>query len=248
MPEPALLERDRPTLGPRYVEVTHNVWSGQHPASVHDNLQHLVDDCTRIAGEPPHAVKVQEGLRYERTIPGYERIAHDEGHRELSNCILFVRKAGVTVHRDFELGGDEPWIVVRYGTRKEPRLYPGATISLDAGGPRIDTVVVHRVPARGHNDEAWAEEHHGLVAYADRRANRHPNRALSLGGDWNGRGNDPRPLSVPALAREIDADVRLRGIDGFLTRGFTGRVHQLSGKYGSDGHQPVLFIGHPTAA
>lgn len=238
MPE-QLLDR-----APKVIEVTHNIWSGQNPKDVHDNLQRLVEDCARIAGDEPHAVKVQEGKRYERCIPGYERITDDTGHPENSNCILFVRRRGVTIHRDFEIAGDEPWVVVRYNTDKQPRIYPGATYSV-GDGPKLDSVVVHRVPARGHNDDAWADEHRELVDFADRRHNRRPDRPLIFGGDWNGRRGDPRPLSIDALAKEIGGDVRLKGIDGFVTRNMTGRVHELSGKYGSDGHKPVLFIGRP---
>jgi hypothetical protein len=116
-----------------------------------------------------------------------------------------------------------------------PHCYPGVGIETREG--RAVILGVHRVPSRRVNVEAWQAEHRDLRSWGRART-----RPIVMGGDWNGRASETDPFSVPTLADEIGAETHLRGIDGYLTRGFTvGPVRKLDRRYGSDAHHPVVI-------
>lgn len=231
--------RSRTPLTPeaRLLVVTHNVWSGQSPKSVRDNLSRLVVDVAARWDEKPHVLLLQEAKRFDGTLTGYVRVAHDGGHADNSNCVMLVRADVGIRFPSREVTNSENWVVVSHDKTHPPRVWPAPTLIYP---PTVewDVVDVHRVPARGANDDAWAAEHQAIVDYADQRPDGRP---LVLGGDWNGKTDDPRPLSITALAGQIDARVRVKGIDGFLLRDCAGEAVKLPDKYGSDHHKPVVI-------
>lgn len=217
--------------------VTFNGWSGNR--DWRGNLTDLADDTSM-----PHVIATQETYRFDGNVPGYER--HDitePGNPRAGNCVLFVRHRGVTICRERDIDVEGPgWVGPKHGIQQPPRDFTGLSILTEEDGQRWDVLNVHRTWTHNlrTNMGAWAAEHRELVDFADRRHRAAPGRPLVMLGDWNGRKSDPRPLSVSGLAKAIGADVRLRRIDGALTRDCEGRAKRLPGRYGSDGHHPVL--------
>lgn len=213
--------------------VTFNAWVGQDPRDLAQHLEELAHDTDR-----PEVIAVQEAKRYGGSIPGYERVAASMKHLEDRSCLLLVRRRGVKIHRERELRIVGPWWTGPHGDRHPPRVYPGVGIETPEG--RAVVLNVHRTPIRNSGKPgvagSWAAEHVQLRAWLNDRTT-HPAAAV---GDWNGRESDTEPMSVSDLAQQTRTDLRLRGIDGALTKGFEGRTRKLDQKYGSDGHHPVV--------
>lgn len=226
-----------PPHNPELRVATFNVWVGQSPARLEENLTRLAKDTDR-----PHVIALQEAKRYNGTIRGYVRHAVAEpGNPEADNCVLLIRK-DVTIHRDRDIDVDGPvWVGPKHGLVHPSKDFPALTIGVD--GQRWDVVDVHRAWTGGlrRNLGAWRAEHEALIGFADRRHHKTPDRPLVMAGDWNNRASDPRPLGVAALAEHVGGRLLMRGIDGALVRGCTGRAKELGDKYGSDGHHPVVI-------
>ncbi len=219
--------------------VTFNVWTGQHPEALRDNLGQLVDDTEKLTRRPLTALALQEAKRFDGTLPGFTRVACDEGPPDSSEVVLLVRKHGVKLLHEHTVRVDDPagrWVGPKHGRRHPPHVWPGATIE-DETGQRWVLLAVHRLAGRGRNPEAWAAEHATLVKWANTR---HEGRPLGMFGDWNSRAYDPRRLSVGFLARDIRAETHLKGIDGAVVRDCRATARKLRSKYGSDAHRPVL--------
>lgn len=220
--------------------VTWNAWVGQSADELIENAGELLRDTGF-----PVVLATQETWRLRRPIPGYKRFAADGGHPENASCQLHVRR-GVKVLNDFFLRPGGPnWVGPKHGLVHPPRVFPGVT--LVHAKQLWDVVCLHRVPGGPdalpmRNREAWRHEDERLQAFADHRARRRPERNLLLLGDWNNGAGDRSPLSVRDLAKRIDAEMALEEVDGALVRGHEGKVRtrKLSGRYGSDNHEPVV--------
>lgn len=203
------------------IAATFNVWVGQHPVKLHRRLKEMVEDT-----EGPAVVATQESKRYHWTIPGYTRV----GGSGDSN-LLFVHKRKAKLRRIKYIKTKGPWWKgPRHGIWHPPHKYPAAKVRTEDGVAWF--VSVHRVP--GGNPRNRLAEADALVKFC----NKPWRKNVVLLGDWNERDND---ADLNALAKQIGADIRLRGIDGALTRGLKGRTRRLPKKYGSDTHRPVVL-------
>lgn len=215
--------------------VSFNVWVGQEPEKLRRNLVELVDDLTFERTGPPHILSLQEAKRYSGTIPGYERVAVDDGHPDDAGCVLLVRKRGVEItHRHVVRAEGPRWRGPKHGLMHEPKVFPGVTIVHD--GQAWVVLGIHRIPNRAMNPEASYAETKAVVDWATTRK---PGRPMAMVGDFNGSAND---ADIIRLANATGTNVTLRGIDGALHRNV--RVQsavRISQQYGSDGHRPVVL-------
>jgi hypothetical protein len=217
--------------------VTHNIWVGQPPARARENLSRLARNT-----KMPHVLALQEARRFNGSIKGYDRYAVEEsGNPEADNCVLLVRE-DVEVFRDRSIDVIGPvWIGPKHDIPHPPRDFPGRSLRVE--GERVDVLNVHRTPGGPWSRVAasWRAEHAALMKWADQRDEEAPDRPLAMVGDHNGRAGDPRKFGLPDLAKRIDGKLLMKGIDGAIIRGCTGKAVELDDKYGSDGHHPVLL-------
>lgn len=227
--------------------VTHNIWVGNKDPR--GNLIRLRDDTAAITGTRPHAIVLQEAKRFRGTIPGYDRHACDEHGDECRSTVVLVRDRGVDVTRARFLHVDGPdWVGPKHGDPHEPRTFPDLTLEVhdEHGDQRWDLLGVHRTPGGPNphiavNGRSWAAEHDEIVGWADHRQERHEGRPFLIVGDHNDRAGTLEPRSLGRLAADIDATAKMRGIDGALVHGARATAEELPGRYGSDGHQPVII-------
>lgn len=221
--------------------ITFNMWVGNKDPR--QNLTNLVDACHKQFGYKPDALSIQEAKTWHGTIPGYNRVAADvPGRPESDSTILLVRT-------DHKLGRDRTlvvtgpdWVGPKHDLRHEPRVFPGRSISVR--GRAWDLLGIHRTPGgpTSRNAASWKAEDEDLVAWEERADENRPKRAAAWVGDWNDRTGTIHRLSVSSLARRVDGDLRMRGIDGAIGLGCeVTRAHEFSGLFGGDGHNPVLF-------
>ena len=225
--------------------VAFNVWSGQRPDDLRDNLLDLVEDA-----ELPEVLALQECKNFRGTIHGYRRVALDTGHRENANTILLVRNTTRILKAKYLRVDGPVWIGPKHGIKHPPRVFPWI-VAQDPGGDIFDIMGIHRTPGGPYphikvNAESWAAEDRELAAWFARREARAPGRPRVALGDWNNRTIDLRDLSVRDLAKRVGADLRLKGIDGALVVNATSRrARKLPSLYGSDGHRPVIVTARP---
>lgn len=226
---PVVKEKDRLRV------VSHNMYVGNKDPK--GNLTRLAENTDA------DVIVVQEAKNWHGTIPGYERFVADSDRPEADSTILLVRKKDTEVHRErsIEVGGPD-WIGPKHDLRHKPRVFPAA--SIEVRGRRWDVIGIHRNPGGpdSRNEDAWRAEDKALVEWEARREEHRPKRPAVLAGDWNDRKATKHPVSVSSLAKRLGGDLRLRGIDGAIAIGADGiHVKELPGRYGSDGHNPVVI-------
>lgn len=224
--------------------VSFNAWSAGNR-----NLRHRLCDLVEDAGGPD-VIACQEMKNYRGSIPGYRRVALDEGHRENANCVLFVSRRLTLVREGYVRVGGPEWVGPKHNLRHPPRVFPWAVVE-SQDGQRFDVMSAHRVwtgPFRRRNMGAWRAEDAALVGWVGRRQAKHPGRLMVVNADWNGRTFDLRRYGLPDLAERLrrlpgvrGVALAVKGIDGALVvNGAHVGVRKLPGRYGSDGHRPVL--------
>jgi hypothetical protein len=174
----------------------------------------------------PEVLCLQEA-RFVGQVFGYERISADD----LS--VLVREDLKIRHKRLLEVDGPS-WRGPHLGIKHPARRFPGVTFETE--NEVWDVLDVHRTPSRQINEESWEAEHHALRRWANRRHNR-----VVMAGDWNGRVDDPRPLSVGDLATETNGHTFMRGIDGAIVRKGRATSRKLQSQYGSDAHRPVVI-------
>lgn len=221
--------------------VTHNLHSaGNTPDSVDRHLERLARDTGM-----PELLVASEAFKVRGSIPGYDRVGPEwsRDKDECSTIVLVRRKHGISIRRDRTIKVDGPdWYW--NGNRREPRLLVDFT--LDADEQRWDGLAVHRTPGGPRagivaNRASWAAEDAAIAAWFARRDRRFDRPTFAF-GDWNDRATTVHPLGVRGLARRVDADLALKGIDGGIVAGARARSRKLDGRYGSDAHRPVVTI------
>jgi hypothetical protein len=241
--------RPRLELGELSV-VTFNAWTGQTDRGLRDNLVNMVGDVAALqGGVKPHAVVLQEVWDWDGSIPGYDRYAADPadfpGRKgrdadEVRSTTVLVRERGVDVRRaDYiEVHGPD-WRGPKHGLHHRPRVFPDLTLVVPDSGRPWDLLAGHRTPGGPRagikaNRASWAAEDAEIADWFQRRG---PQVA---GMDWNNTGSDRGPLTVHDLARRVGGKYLLAGIDGFMFVDARGHIHELPGRYGGDGHRPVV--------
>ena len=215
---------------------SHNIHSvGQSPEEMRRNLLCLVDEVEAELNAGLDVLALQEAKRFDGTLPGFRRIAKDEGHDEHSNNVLLVRR-GLEVTRTFfvEPGGPD-WIGPKHGDRHPPRVFPGVRLRKDRQPWAV--LDVHGIPNRSRNPVAAGAEWAALTEWYNGRRRGLP--VLGL-GDWNGRRTD---ISMLRFARRTKSRLYLKGIDGAVARDCRVKgLVELDGLFGSDAHQPVAGV------
>ena len=212
--------------------VTHNVWVGQPPAKLKANLRRLIK-ATAVDDEPPVAIALQEAHRLNDDLPGYRRFWIPGSDDDRNNQLL-IRREGVKVHREHLVHAPHPWIGPKHQQRHDPRRSPGATIEVDDRHWII--LATHLIPNDGRNPMAADGEWDSLTVWANGRME---DRPLVMLADWNSRKDSP---DLRRFAHRTNTEIHLKGIDGALTRNCrVDRIKELDGKYGSDGHNPVVL-------
>ena len=232
--------------------VTFNKWIGQRQVLANRNLRRLA----RKLGKPLFIV-LQEAQNFDGTIPGYrayrcteQGLTSDDTYR----AIVILVHESVRVKAAFARsvpGGDWVW---KAGA-KEARVWVRLVCELE--GEVFEVWGGHRIPGGPmagivSNRKAWAAEHRFLVEWILRVKQKHPNRPIFIGADWNSHRDDNphHSASLAELAHRVGGRWFLRGIDGFLVIAGRGlpqppkrrrRVRKLLGKFGSDGHRPVVL-------
>jgi endonuclease/exonuclease/phosphatase (EEP) superfamily protein YafD len=221
-----------PANGERVIRLaTHNVYVGnKHPAA---DLAKLAKDAAR-----PHAIAVQEARHLTRPPHGYQRVALDEPpHPDHLGTQLLVRDDVPVIRRRVLPCGGPWWTGPKHSLRHPPPIHVGATV--EVAGIRWDLLSVHGVwtgPRDRNTDTRRAELRalrEWMLARQDRNDGTRPVIPL---GDWNARAAD-----LTELAHVTHARIALEGIDGALAVNVAHvSTRELPGRYGSDGHQPVL--------
>lgn len=218
--------------------VTHNVWVGQRADQLRANVNRLIRDTA------PHILNLQEAARFGGTVPGYRRHAADDHPRPYAAmCVQLVRR-DLTIVRRGVMVINGPWWTGPHSDQprnQPPRVYPWLCVARDDETPWY-VLNVHRTWT-GHGERnmwSWRSEDAQLDAWASRRNVGHPSRPLVIDGDHNGNDRDKGTWSISSLARRIDAEPHLIGVDGPLVRGARCRNRRLASGYGSDGHHPVV--------
>lgn len=226
----------------------HNVFVGQPRNSAVLNLGKLV----RL--EDPDVFLLSEAKRLGgKILPGWLNHAGDAKlGQDAANCRVLVNLARFHV---LERGAWKvPGARWRWKKPKPSRVYAWALIRRISDGAVFLVVSLHRIPGGPvpgivENRAAWGREHTSIVREVGRLAARFPKATVVLGGDWNAGANEKpeHRWSLASLARDLGgAAVRILHIDGLMVlRGRLGRVYKLDGRFGSDGHRPVVAKVYP---
>lgn len=225
--------------------VTFNVWVGQKPAQLKENLEKL----TKALGMP-HIVILEEAWRWRKgSIKGYVPVRpHQDKYDTDKSTMILVRKDGRIIKKGSRRvkGGGWTW----NGNDKAARVFPWVVVQFPVLGRRVwDVIGVHRVPNGPDphiqkNAVAWAREHEMLIRWVRRLHKRHPDRVIVLGGDWNSRlGTEPQhQASLMNFRHDLPnpTEDAFRGIDGFFAvNAEFKQITELEHRFGSDAHNPV---------
>ena len=245
---PGLKDRQRPRLP----AVTFNAWIGQDatddrdPDDLRDNLRRMMSDASDALGEKIAAACLQEVWDWEGSIPGYQPVRTPRGmFGPEGRSTQWLLLDDLDYRAGFRQAPGE-WIW--NGNRKAPRVFP--RVSFQHAGKTWDLTGIHRVPNGPKpqidmNRAAWNAEHSLIEQWQTNIQERRPKHLRALFGDWNaGADEDPGyPYSIARLAKEIGCQTAMRHIDGALVdqRLEVRELQRLEGKYGSDGHRPVIM-------
>ena len=228
--------------------VSHNVWVGQRPRRLRKNLAALARDTGN-----PLGILTQEAMRLDRAIDGYRRLHAPlpAGHPDDLDMQLLVREDVTIIAPRFVPAGGPWWTGPKHGRKHPPKLFLGATLEHESR--RFDVLNVHRCwTGRGRRNMAsWRSEHETLTDWLLTRAARDDGtRPVYAIGDWNGNPKDRGyAVTVGELAEDAGAKAAFRGIDGALAiNGTVSRFYELEQRFGSDGHNPLVFdLNHAPA-
>ena len=190
---------------------------------------------------------IQEGKRLDGNIlPGFKNsVAPSRMGADYDNCRILIRERGT---KFIDQGAVKvPGPMWQWNDNKKPtRVIPWE--AFERSGQVYVAICIHRVPmgpipGNAVNRAAWNAEHKAIVALVRELRARFPKAIIILGGDWNAEMDESPKFaySLPSLAEDLKANVRILHIDGLMVIGGKPKgVHKLERLYGSDKHRPVL--------
>lgn len=222
--------------------VSWNAYVGNR--AIEKNLKSLIKTTAS-----PHFLCLQEMYRHtEVRVPNYRPPIHGGTNvRDANNMILVRDDVDIRMRRDINVNGNN-WTGPESNQKgnQPPRYFPGVTLGVN--GREWDVWSVHRCTGgfnrqKPENMSEWNAEHRDLVAKAGKREDRQPDRPGLYVGDWNCSPVRPGRFGIKQLAREIDGQMTVLGIDGVIHWNCRiPRARKLLDRFGSDTHAPVVFM------